>query len=227
MTRVKVCGLMNRKDIDLCAGAGVHTIGFVVDFPVPVPWNLTPDEASELIARVPPFISTCVVTGGSVDKVLGAVSATQPNLVQLHYKESLKDISEIALNLLPKGIKVVKALRIDVNGKCDFDMDDPELMAIELSKTGISAILVDSYTEAMPGGTGVLTDLSVFKRIQRASTLPVILAGGLHPGNIRHIIGEVNPFAVDVLTGVEEKPGIKDASKIKLLMDGVNAANFV
>gem|GEM_PF-4954359 len=71
MTRVKVCGLMNQKDLELCVQAGVHTTGFVVDFPEPVPWNLSPAEARRLIDKVPAMVSSCVVTGGAVDKNSG------------------------------------------------------------------------------------------------------------------------------------------------------------
>ncbi|MDP4094753.1 MAG: phosphoribosylanthranilate isomerase [Bacillota bacterium] len=224
MTRVKMCGLMNQKDIDLCVQAGVHVIGFVVDYPVPVPWNLTKTEAGKLIAQVPPFVSTCVVTGGTPEKVLDVVNVTVPDMVQLHYRESLKEISEIAHNLSPRGIKTVKALRIDAKGRCDFEIEEPAQAVRELAKTGISAILVDSYTQTMPGGTGVSVDLQTFKTIQKESFLPVILAGGLHQANIIPVIREVKPYAVDVLTGVEEKPGMKDASKVKAFMENVKSS---
>lgn len=224
-TRVKFCGLMNHDDVSLCVKAGVHMIGFVVEYPMPVPWNLTKDEARELIKKVPPFVSTCVVTGGSVEKVLDIVNKTCPNVVQLHYKEKLEDITEIVGQLQSKGIKTIKALRIDGNGNCDFEIKDPVEATRELCKTGISAILVDSYTESMPGGTGVMVNLSAFQTIQKESSLPVILAGGLNPTNIVSLIREVHPFAVDVLTGVEERPGRKDPEKIALFMENANWYN--
>lgn len=214
MTRVKICGLMNAHDVHLCVQAGVHMVGFVVDYPVPVPWNLTRDEAKELIERVPPFVSTCVVTGGSVERVLNIVHKTRPNAVQLHYKETLHEVKEIAYQLQLRGIKTIKALRIDRDGNCDFEIQDPVKAARELSKTGISAILVDSFTESMPGGTGVMVNLSAFQTIQKESSLPVILAGGLNPTNIQSVIHDAHPYAVDVLTSVEEKPGQKDPDKI-------------
>ncbi len=214
MTRVKICGLMNAHDASLCVQAGAHMLGFVVDYPTPVPWNLTRDAAKELIGQIPPFVSTCIVTGGDAASVIKTALETTPNVVQLHYKETLNDIREITTKLKSHGIKTMKALRINGEGKCDFEIDDPVRAVRELCTTGISAIIVDSYTEDMPGGTGVRVDLSTFKRIQQESTLPVILAGGLNPANIRPLVKEVQPFAVDVLTGVEVKPGQKDAEKI-------------
>lgn len=223
-TRVKFCGLMNHHDVNLCVEAGVHMVGFVVDYPIPVPWNLTSEVARELIKQVPPFVSTCVVTGGPVVKVLDIVNKTRPNVVQLHYKERLYDVREIAEQLQLQGIKTIKALRIDGNGNCDFDVKDPAEATRELCKTGISAILVDSYTESMPGGTGVMVNLSVFQTIQQESSLPVILAGGLNPTNIQSMINEVHPFAVDVLTGIEERPLRKDPEKISQFMKNIQLA---
>ncbi|MBM4761790.1 phosphoribosylanthranilate isomerase [Bacillus sp. B15-48] len=214
MTRVKICGLMTDQDVKACVQAGVHMVGFVVDYPTSVPWNLTVEEARKLIQNVPPFVSTCVVTGGSVDKILGVVEKTRPNVVQLHYKEKLSEVSEIADQLQKDGIKTIKALRIDKDGNCDFEIKDPTQAVEALSNTGISALLVDTYTESMPGGTGVLVNLSTFQMIQKQSSLPVIMAGGLKPTNIKGLIGEVHPYAVDVLTGVEEKPGQKNVDKI-------------
>ncbi len=214
MTRVKICGLMNQNDVNLCVEAGVDMLGFVVDYPVEVPWNLTTDKARELISKVSPFVSTCIVTGGSVEKVSKLVEETNPNVVQLHYKETLKEVTEIASRLQLRGVKTMKALRIDQNGKCDFDFSDPVLAVRELCKTGIAAILVDAYTESMPGGTGVMIDLQMYQTLQKESSLPLVLAGGLNPSNIGQIVGELNPDAVDVLTGVEQKPNQKDPHKV-------------
>ena len=223
MTRVKMCGLMNRKDVDLCVQAGVHMVGFVVDYPIPVPWNLTTTEAKKLIQQVPPFVSTCVVTGGSVEKILALVKETCPNVVQLHYKETLQEVKELAHQLNLRGIKTIKALRIDDSGICDFEIADPTMAARELAKTGISAILVDSYTISKPGGTGVMVDLPTFRIIQHESSLPVILAGGLNPANILSIINKNRPYAVDVLTGIEKRPGYKEQVKIDRFMKNVQS----
>lgn len=221
MTRVKICGLMNREDVNLCVQAGVHMVGFVVDYPVPVPWNLTTAEARELIQLVPPFTSTCAVTGGSVEKILDIANAACPNVVQLHYNETLQEVKEIAHLLQLRGIKTIKALRIDGNGNCDFEITDTAMAARELAKTGISAILVDSCTASRPGGTGVTVDITTFRTIQKESSLPVILAGGLNPMNILSFIHETHPYAVDVLTGIEERPGHKDPIKIGKFMNTV------
>lgn len=215
MTRVKICGLMSEQDVALCVRAGVHAVGFVVDYPVPVPWNLTVSEAGKLIKKVPPLVSTCVVTGGTVEKIIALAEATRPNIVQLHHEESLEEIKELARQLSRLGIKTVKALRIGSDGKCAFEYADPAEAARVLAGTGIAALLVDSYTASRPGGTGITVDLINFKTVRRESAVPVILAGGLNPANARQIVCEARPYAVDVLTGVEEVPGRKDPEKVK------------
>lgn len=221
MTRVKICGLKKQEDVNFCVQAGIHMLGFVVEYPVSVPWNLKVSDARELIEKVPPFVSTCVVTGGEVKSILDIVNKTCPDAVQLHYKETLEDVEEITRQLKPKGIKVIKALRMNSMGSCDFEITDPVMAAKELLNTGISAILLDSYTSSMPGGTGVAVDLSIFEAVHKVSTIPVILAGGLNADNIAKIVGQVKPYAVDVLTGVEDKPNEKNYDKIKALLSNI------
>lgn len=223
MTRVKICGLMNKEDVELCVNAGVHTVGFVVDFPVSVPWNLTKAEAWKLIDKVPPFVSSSVITGGAVETILAVAKATRPNIIQLHYQETLQEVKELAHRLSLLGIKTIKALRIDSNGKCAFEIPDPAIAARALAETEISALLVDSYTDSRPGGTGVTVDLSTFNTIRQEIALPVILAGGLNPANIRQLIHEAKPYAVDVLTGVEDRPGRKNSEKVYRFMQGIKA----
>ncbi|MEN6350390.1 MAG: phosphoribosylanthranilate isomerase [Syntrophomonas sp.] len=221
MTRIKICGLMNSQDVNLCVEAGVHSVGFVVDYPTPVPWNLTREHAAKLIAGVPPFVSSCVVTGGPVERVIEVARATHPDIIQLHYQETLAEAGELAERLSSMGIKTIKALRIDGEGKCAFEIPDPAAAARVLAETKVSALLVDSYTSSLPGGTGVAVELSTFKSIKQESILPVILAGGLNPDNVFEIVGEARPYAVDVLTGVEEKPGKKDRDKVFQFMRSV------
>lgn len=209
---------MDPADVDLCVRAGVHAVGFVVDYPVPVPWNLTPSKARDLINKVPPFVNSVVVTGGPPEKIVELANTIRPDIVQLHYKETLADVKEIACRLDRMGIKAIKALRVNNEGKCDFEIANPVAAAKALSETKIAAILVDSYTAVRPGGTGIQVDRGVFKEISEAVSLPLVLAGGLNPANICQIIAECKPYAVDVLTGVEETPGRKDPEKVNQFM---------
>jgi phosphoribosylanthranilate isomerase len=209
---------MNKEDVDLCVKAGVHTVGFVVDYPVPVPWNLTKVEGRKLIDKLPPFVSSCVVTGGTVESIMAVAKATRPDIVQLHYQETLPEVKELAHRLSRLRIKTIKALSIDSNGKCAFEITDPAAAARALAETKISALLVDSHTASRSGGTGVTVELTTLKTIQQSIALPLILAGGLNTANVREYIQEIHPYAVDVLTGVEKIPGKKDLDKVYQFM---------
>jgi len=221
VVRVKVCGLMTERDIKVCVAAGVHTLGFVADYPEPVPWNISRSEAARLVSMVPPYVCTCVVTGGTPDDVIGTALGIRPDMLQLHHRESLCDISRVVKRLRTEGIRVIKALRVRAGGMCDFEIENSAEAARALSEAGVSGILVDSFTETMPGGTGISVDLSTFLSVKENSLVPVILAGGLNPGNVGGIIRAARPFAVDVLTGVEVRPGLKDEHKIRKFMDEV------
>jgi|LSQX01.2.fsa_nt_gb phosphoribosylanthranilate isomerase len=219
MMWIKVCGVMNLRDALLCVKQEVDVVGFVVEYPVTVPWNIAAMEAKSLIATVSHSVKTCIVTGGSVEKILGLAKEIKPDYIQLHYNETLDDVRIISKELAKYGIKTIKALRIDKAGTCAFEISNPLDAVRELEKTDISAILVDSYTEHMPGGTGDMIDLELYKELKEVAGLPLILAGGIKPDNISDIIDQANPYAIDVLTGVEDSPGCKSEGKIARLIE--------
>lgn len=162
MIKVKVCGLMNERDVKCCVQAGVHGLGFIVDYPVEVPWNLTISKAKELMEMVPPFVSRVAVVGGSTDHILEIAEETRPQVIQLHSTQTIQEIEEVVQELSSRGIQVIKALRLDQEGNCDFEINDPILATQVLAKTGLSVLLVDSYTKSRPGGTGLQVDFSLF-----------------------------------------------------------------
>jgi phosphoribosylanthranilate isomerase len=215
MIRVKICGLMNSADIDLCAGAGVDAIGFVTEYPVPVPWNLDRARARELVRSAPPFISTTAVVGGPVASILQIAETVKPNFLQLHGDETEEEIEQICRVAADQGIKVIKALRIDVDtGRARFSVTDPVEAARVLSKTGIAGLAVDSKTGNRPAGTGVPLDWSIVAKISSSISIPLILAGGLTIQNVTGAIERVRPYGVDVISGVEKEAGIKDAERV-------------
>jgi phosphoribosylanthranilate isomerase len=221
MMAVKICGLMNGEDIEFCVRAGARYLGFVVDYPAAVPWNLNRMEALQLIKQVPPPVKTVVVTGGEIGKILAVAEALKPDMIQLHHEETLAQVEELAVRLNHMGIRAIKALCIGMDGKCLFEIPDPAAAARALNETLVSALLVDAHRASMPGGTGITVDLSIFKTVQKESELPVFLAGGLKPANVRSIIRKANPYAIDVLSGVEARPGKKDFQKVRQFMQSV------
>lgn len=223
MIRVKLCGMMSGEDVALSARLGAHALGFVVEYPSPVPWNLSARQAAELVREVPPFVTACMVAGGAPAHILRLAETVRPDVVQLHGEETLAETAFLAGELRRMGIRAIKALPTGEDGALRFEMEDPAEAAKALEASGVQGILVDAFAPGRPGGSGRLASPAVFRAVASATRLPVILAGGLRAENIGQVIDPLHPpFAVDVLTGVESEPGRKDEERIKALLNAVS-----
>jgi phosphoribosylanthranilate isomerase len=211
MVRVKICGNTDAEQIQMCADAGADCFGFVVEYPIAVPWNLSREEAKTLLPLVPPFVSHAVVTGGSVDQVLAIADYLHPHVLQLHTDNTVAETAVLAKELDSRGIRLIRALRINVaTGEASGEVADPLEAALRLQETGIAALLIDARTDSMPAGTGVSVSWETARSIREAISVPLILAGGLNPSNVRDAVEIVCPYAVDVITGVESSRRVKD-----------------
>ena len=180
MTRVKICGLMSRNDINMAVAAGADSLGFVTEYPVPVPWNIPRQRSAELVAFAPPFVTTTAVVGGDVQDIVAIAQTVKPHFLQLHGDETLEEIRAICKALTDTGTKVLKALRINVDtGEAQFSVKDPVDACSILAESGVAGLVVDSKTSARPAGTGVTLDWTVIQKISANISLPLILAGGL------------------------------------------------
>jgi len=225
MTRVKVCGMTAGEDICLCIEAGVDALGFVVEYPVDVPWNLDRQQARILMQQVPPFVSRVLVVGDDPRTVITLADLLKPHAVQLHGKESLSRTSELVAELHARGISVIKALRISIEtGKCTNAAENPLDAAGLIEDAGVDALLLDSVTDGRPAGTGRTIDWGIARQIRKIVKLPLILAGGLRAENVGEAIATVNPFGVDVISGVENPVGRKDPEKIQAFINVVTTA---
>jgi len=206
--KIKICGLMSKHDVELCESLGVDVLGFVVEYPREVPWNLTRDRAKDLIAtaRHP----TCIVTGGTTESILLLAKELKPKMVQLHFHETVAQTAEIAKELAPWGIQTIKAVAAcPLDGESDIEA---------LCETEIVAILVDSRTSENAAQNIQAIDTDLFNRIKERSTKPLIIAGGITPENVHNIISRTGATWIDVMTGVERSPGEKDRAKIEALV---------
>lgn len=216
MVRVKLCGLMSPEDVKMAEAAGADALGFVTQYPVPVPWNLDQERAASLAALVSPFVTTVAVVGGAPEEMVRIARRVRPRVLQLHGDESLDDIRQVLEGLDGTGIRVIKALRIEVEtGLAMFEETEPVEAGTALAGSGIAALIVDSKTSSRPAGTGATLDWDVSARIVKEIDLPLILAGGLTIENVAEAVAKVKPYAVDVITGVEHEPGIKDGKKMQ------------
>ena len=203
---------MRADDVQMCVQHGADIVGFVVAYPHPVPWNLDAATARELIAAVRKPARTCVVTGGLPDHVLRIATQTQPDYIQLHGGETLEDTARLVGELGPRGIKVIKAIFPDT--------PDLEKTAAKFCAAGVHAVLFDPRTPHRAGHGGV-ADLSAYRKLQRALRCPAILAGGITPENVADIVRQTNAPMIDLMSGVEVSPGIKDQAKVAALFQAL------
>lgn len=225
MTRVKLCGIMTEEEVRLGVAAGAHALGFVTEYPLDVPWNLDRNEARQLMGIVPPCVYRVIVVGDDPDRVLSLVELLNPHAVQLHAGEPLDVTKAITAALTPRGIAVIRALRFSVEtGLCDDSGRSPLETAKLIEAAGVNALLMDSVSEHRPAGTGRSIDWAAAREIRDGLRIPVILAGGLHAGNVARAIAAVNPLAVDVISGVEDSDGTKDPRKMADFIAAATAA---
>lgn len=216
MVRVKICGNTDAEQVRLCAACGADCAGFVVEYPVAVPWNLSRNEAAALLSLVPPLMTRAVVTGGEPEKVLAVARFLRPHAVQLHTDNSLEETATIARKLSCLGIGLIRAVRIDpATGKAAGQIEDPLEAVLALQHAGVAAVLLDARTHDLPAGTGVALDWEMARQIREAASLPLILAGGLTPDNVRSAVERVQPYAVDVITGVEASRKVKSPQLVR------------
>jgi phosphoribosylanthranilate isomerase len=225
MRRIKICGLMRDEDIRLCTQAGVHALGFVVEYPIDVPWNLDRMTARTLMRGVPPFVTRVIVVGDDPGTVIDLAKILKPHVVQLHGSEPLSVTASLVAEIKALGSQVIKALRFSiVTGKCRSVCENPVEAAKLIEETGVDALVLDSVSEALPAGTGQSLDWSVARKIRENIRLPVVLAGGLNSKNVRQAVAAVDPYGVDVISGVENPVGRKDPGKVKAFVEAVARA---
>ncbi|MEM2028465.1 MAG: phosphoribosylanthranilate isomerase [Candidatus Bathyarchaeia archaeon] len=210
--RVKICGITRVEDVYAAVKAGADSLGFIVDVP-DSPRNISLEQAKRLMATTPLFVTKVAVTVfKGLEQTLKVYRKLRPDALQLHGAlPSLDEIKEVSRRT--RVIGVVKAVSDKI----------PEGIVHGIGY--LDAILVDSHAPGMYGGTGIVHDWSLSRRIRDSIyPKPLILAGGLRPENVRSAILTVEPFAVDVSSGVEAYPGVKDAKKIFSFIEEVRRA---
>ncbi len=207
MTRVKVCGITAVGDRDDAIDAGADALGFLVDVPVDTERELTPDQAAALIDGMPPFVTSVLVTMPSgPDRALELVEGTGAGVIQLHNDLPVEAVAAVSEATSASVIKAIDA--------------DPA--AAERYAPVADALLVDSRTESGAGGTGLRGDWDRAAAVRDAVDRPVVLAGGLDPDNVADGVAAVEPFAVDVSSGVERSEGRKDPEAVRAFVEAAD-----
>jgi len=203
MVRVKVCGITNAEDAQKAVYYGAWAVGFI--FTKKSPRYVSPSRARKIIESLPPFV---VPVGVFVDQSERAVrdicKFTRIRTLQFHGEEKPVYCKRFA------DYKIIKAFRIGEFFPADM-----------INKYKVDAYLFDTYREDAQGGTGEAFSWDILKGVK--VDRPVILAGGLNAQNIQQALDVVKPYAVDVSSGIEKAPGIKDSRLIRAFFD---AAHF-
>ncbi len=202
MTRVKVCGITNSEDALCAVRLGAGALGFV--FYEKSPRFISPVEAGEVIRQIPPFVTKVgVFVNAEADYLREARDIAGFDVYQFHGDETPEFCATFEENYI-KAIRVKNAESLD---------------AVELYDT--DAFLFDAYLPDAYGGTGENFSWDVLSRRNLEHKF-VILSGGLNSDNVRAAIQAVNPYAVDVSSGVESSPGIKDHLKLEQFMEAAS-----
>ena len=201
--KVKICGIRRLEDAMTAIELGANALGFV--FWPGSPRFIEPDEAREIVAAVPALVTTVgVFVDQPVEHVAEVARGLNLGAVQLHGHEHI----EAFTGLSPQVIKSVPmANGIDVESL---------LSNVPMGAT----VLLDAHDPVRRGGTGRTIDWN--RAAAAARRRPVILSGGLNADNVRAAIETVHPYAIDVSSGVESSPGVKDVSKLRALFAAVN-----
>ena len=199
--RVKICGITRNEDLEAAATAGVDAVGFVVGV-ASSPRNISLNDAEKLMRQIPPFVKRVIVTvPASLEDLVEICEALNPDALQIHGKNLFSAVRDKLPNTLVIG--AVKANPPDV---VDY--------AAKAAKM-FDAVLLDSFVQRKHGGTGVVHDWTMSQHVKQViHPKPLILAGGLNPENVAEAVRTVQPYAVDVSSGVERQPGIKDHQKM-------------
>ncbi|NMX21833.1 N-(5'-phosphoribosyl)anthranilate isomerase [ANME-1 cluster archaeon GoMg4] len=201
--KVKICGITNTDDAHLVMDSGADMLGMIVDVPVETPRKISIDEAEELAKEIGDATDIVVVLcPRSVEEVENVVRRIEPFGVQLHGFESEEFLKSVR-DALP-AVKLIKTVHVAEDGAIHGVMPEADY---------VDFILLDTFS-AKIGGTGKKHSWAKSKELVEQSAIPVILSGGLRPENVEEAIKEVQPYGVDVASGVESSGGRKSKEKV-------------
>ena len=203
-TRIKFCGITRAEDAGLAVGLGVDALGFIL---VPAsPRFIAPEAAYEIRCKVPPLVSTVALFRNAEPALVReALKVLKPDFAQFHGDEDVAFCESF-------GIPYFKAVAM---------ADPQDLPKLAQTFASAAALLLDGHDASSMGGSGQTFDWS---RVQSVNK-PLILAGGLKPANVAEGIAQARPYAVDVSSGIETSPGIKDSEKMRAFVLAVRRAD--
>lgn len=202
--KVKICGITRELDAILCENFGVDYIGF--NFFTGSKRYISPDEARSIITSLQKVKPVGVFVEPDFDYIIKVVNLCGLAVIQIHGNESASFCNE--LKKMASGCIIIQAFRIK------------DRLPDDISSFECDFFLFDSFNPGMQGGTGRTFDWNMLPLI-KPFAYKSFIAGGINPENIDNLFSYITPFGIDVATGVEISPGIKDAAKVRILVEKV------
>ena len=213
MVKVKICGFTEPKDVEEACRAGADMIGAIVD--TPSRRSVTPERAMNLFSIVPkPIARVAVMAPKDASHAIRIVRELEPDYLQTHGPMTVAELKEIKE---ATGVRIIATLSVPQK------VGEPQKItaqALEIAKVA-DFVLADTEHAGAGGGTGLTHDWNVSRLMRETIDRPLILAGGLNPSNVRAAIETVEPYGVDVASGVESDVGKKDP---KFMREFIRAA---
>ena len=222
MTRVKICGITSLEDARMAVQAGADALGFI--FVENTPRFVTPEQVAPIIRALPPFVTAVgIFWDHPAGHIKAIIEACGLRVVQFHGDETPEDCQGYSVPVI-KTIKLPPVSTID--GLPEYRVT--ERFGALLYRKVVAAYLLDSQARWSEGeGREPLEWRSIrlmADKSPRESQLPIVLSGGLTPENVATAVSIVRPFAVDVNSGVEARPGKKDAEKVRRFIEAAKRA---
>lgn len=201
MTRVKICGITREPDRQAAVDAGADAIGVTSRVPVDTPREVAPDRAATLLGDAPPFVTTVLVTmPADADAAVDLVRTVDPDVLQVHGPFSAAALETVRD---ATGVRILRAV----------EAGDPA--TARAAAPVADGLLLDAASESGRGGTGRTADWDGARALRESLDLPVVLAGGLTPDTVGDAVRAVEPYGVDVASGVERTGGVKDHDAVR------------
>jgi phosphoribosylanthranilate isomerase len=195
-TKIKICGITHLEDALLAVNLGADALGFIF---AQSPRRVDHQTARKIIASLPPFVHTVGVFLDEDQETVREIAALcRLDSIQLHGNESPEYCKTL-------GLKVLKVIRVK---------NQKSIASMASYQRCTQGFLLDTYIKGLPGGTGKTFNWELARQAKKHG--PVILSGGLSPDNVWEAIEKVRPYGVDVSSGVEKSPGIKDPDKLRV-----------
>ncbi len=211
MVKVKICGLTNLQDAFHACYSGADALGFIL-YPKSKRF-IKAKEVRKITSQLPPFVAKVgVFVNEDPRDVLEILSYAHLDFAQLHGDETPEECEYVGAN------RVIKVFRLKSS-------DEVEKIRPYIGK--VRAILLDTYDSKVYGGTGKPFNWEIALKVKSEfPEVPLILSGGLNPENVKRAVETVNPYGVDVSSGVEAEPGLKDREKVEKFVFGAKCGRI-